>query len=444
MNRTARKVLDRENQPKGWFSIENKSTQDDGTSSTKVMIYDEIGFWGVTASEFAKELAAIDTDNIDLHLNSPGGEVFDGVAIYNALKMHPAKVIVHVDSLAASAASFIAQAGDEIEMARNSTMMIHDGIGMVYGNAADMTAAADLLNKLSNNIADIYAQRAGGTVEEWRAFMQEEIWYTPQEAVDAGLADRVVGGDDEPAAENKWDLSIFNYAGRSEAPSPETIRSRIVNRVKEARMTVKNSTEPQAPKPDDEVAPVTPDDGSQTQEEVEEQPASGAPEGVPVTPETPTPAPAGPQNSVTGVLINGVSVTDPRAIQAHIASLEQFRNESVTQARKDFVAALVRDGKIGAPQAAATETFALSLGAEQYESWTATYEGAVTMSLLQPHADGTSNHSGGPSASDAKADRVQVLKDIVNHHRMSGMSGDKVMKTPSYAELMQLEPTFQL
>src|SRR6478672_11496126 len=109
---------------KDWFRIQNKA---DASDTTEVYIYDEIGFWGTTASDFVQQLAQITTDKIDLHLNSPGGEIFDGVAIYQSLKGHPATVNVYIDSLAASAASFIAQAGDNVFIGRNATMMIHDG-----------------------------------------------------------------------------------------------------------------------------------------------------------------------------------------------------------------------------------------------------------------------------------------------------------------------------
>jgi len=149
------------------------------------------GWFGMTAVDFIEELKAVESAKIDLHLNSPGGEVFDAVAIYNSLVQHDAEVTVYVDGLAASAASFIAQSGDTVIMQKASTMMIHDASGMAWGNAKDMADTANILNKISDNIASIYAERTGGTTEEWRAFMQEEIWYTAKEAVDAGLADKV-------------------------------------------------------------------------------------------------------------------------------------------------------------------------------------------------------------------------------------------------------------
>ena len=208
-----------------WYHIRNAAEEDDGP--TEILIYDEIGYswWGgVSAKDFAKDLGAITDDKIDVRLNSPGGDVYDGIAILNALRAHKARITVYVDGLAASAASFIAMAGDEIIMRRNSEMMIHDASCFGGGNAGEMRKVADDLDRVSNNVASIYADRAGGTAEEWRAIMLAETWYTAQEAVDAGLANRVEAKveteEDDKAAKNSFDLSIFNYAGRRAAPAP--------------------------------------------------------------------------------------------------------------------------------------------------------------------------------------------------------------------------------
>ncbi|WP_424891797.1 head maturation protease, ClpP-related [Streptomyces sp. XH2] len=206
-----------------WYRITNLA---DGAA--EVSIYDEIGYWGVTASDFIAELKAIDSSEITLRLNSPGGEVFDGIAIMNALRAHPARVTTHVDGIAASIASVIAMAGDRIVMQPHSQMMIHDGSGLCIGNAADMREMADLLDKQSDNIAAIYAERAGGTVKQWRTRMLAETWYSADEAVEAGLADEVAkparrpepGEAGEEQVSNSWDLSVFRYAGRTEAPAP--------------------------------------------------------------------------------------------------------------------------------------------------------------------------------------------------------------------------------
>lgn len=202
-----------------WYAI-NSVSVDEAT----VNIYDEIGFWGVTAQDFADDVTKLTSRVLNVHINSPGGEVFDGLAIMNTLRQHPAEVRVFVDGLAASAASFIAvgaAAPGHLNIARNAEMMIHDAMGWAVGNAAEMRDLADRLDKVSDNIADVYAQRAGGDVATWRAAMKAETWYTGAEAVAAGLADRVTGETDEAnTVQDRWDLSVFAHAGRRNAPAP--------------------------------------------------------------------------------------------------------------------------------------------------------------------------------------------------------------------------------
>lgn len=192
-------------------------------------LYDPIdswgGDWGVSAKEFATILYTLDDDvtEIRLHLNSPGGEVFEGIAILNLLRQHRARVVAVVDGLAASAASFIACGVDELVMGRNTQLMIHDAWGLCVGNAADMRELAGRLDHLSDNIASVYADKAGGTVEDWRNAMLAETWYSAEEAVAAGLADAVdTGGTpaEKDTKANDFDLSAFRYQGRDQAPPP--------------------------------------------------------------------------------------------------------------------------------------------------------------------------------------------------------------------------------
>lgn len=201
-----------------WYRINNTA----GTASAEVYLFDEIGFWGTSAQTFVDEVKALDVDTIELHVNSPGGDVWDGIAILNTLRAHKARVVTTVDGVAASAASFIAMAGDEIVMARNSELMIHDAWGFSIGNAEDMTKMAADLDRMSDNIASIYAERAGGTTKQWRDTMRTEVWYSAQEAVDAGLADRVIAKKSDDKTKAHFDLSVFNYAGRTAAPAPTT------------------------------------------------------------------------------------------------------------------------------------------------------------------------------------------------------------------------------
>ncbi len=171
-----------------WYSIKAKAG---GTA--EIAIYDEIGYFGVTAGDFLDELKALDVKRIDVRINSPGGDVWDGLAIYNSLRNHPAEITTYVDGLAASAASIIVQAGDHRVAAKASEVMIHEAWGLVVGNAADMRDTADRLDQASGVIAGVYADRAGGTVDGWREAMRAESWYTGTEAADAVLVDEVAG-----------------------------------------------------------------------------------------------------------------------------------------------------------------------------------------------------------------------------------------------------------
>ena len=201
--RTTRRIANLRQGRNDWYRIENAAAD----TPAQVHIYDEIGFFGVTAQDFVKDMAGV-TGDLDLHMNCPGGDVFDAVAIFNVLQQHSGAVAVYVDGLAASAASFIAQAASpgRLVIADNASMMIHDAFGMGIGNASDMRQLADLLDQQSDNIASIYAKRSGRPADEFRVAMREESWYVGQQAVDAGLADRV---QDDPQVKDGWDLSVF-------------------------------------------------------------------------------------------------------------------------------------------------------------------------------------------------------------------------------------------
>lgn len=196
-----------------WYRLSNKAGE-----KAALYIYDEIGYWGDTAKGLVDELRNVSGDELDVHLNSPGGDIFDGLAIYQALKNHPAKVTMYIDGLAASIASVIAMAGDHIVMAPKASLMIHDGWTMSVGNAAELRKAADLLDTQSEIIASVYADRSNSDANAWRDAMREETWYTAQEALDAGLVDEVEGL--KKAADEPFDLGVFAHAGRDKAPAP--------------------------------------------------------------------------------------------------------------------------------------------------------------------------------------------------------------------------------
>lgn len=172
------------------FSIKARGKEAD------ILIYEDVGdgwFGGVTAKQFAEDLAAIGkVDIINLRISSLGGDVNEGLAIYRRLVDHPARVITHVDGWAASIASVIAMAGNEIRIAEAGAIMIHDAWGVAAGNADAFRVAADRLDANSAAIADVYVARTGNAADDVREWMRVEKWFYGQEAVDAKFADAVV------------------------------------------------------------------------------------------------------------------------------------------------------------------------------------------------------------------------------------------------------------
>lgn len=196
------------------------ATQGGAGSEATIYLYDEIGCWGVGAADFVQQLNALDVETIHLHVNSPGGDVFDGVAMYNALLEHPATIITHVDGLAASIASVIALAGDEVVMAENAFFMIHNAWTIAMGNADDFRALAGVLDKIDGMVTATYVKNATADAAQVKAWMAEETWFDAQEAVDAGFATEIAGASDpEDAADTDaeealaaFDLSVFAHA----------------------------------------------------------------------------------------------------------------------------------------------------------------------------------------------------------------------------------------
>jgi len=177
------------NSRQDWYRITNKTGD---TAAPEVFIYGEIGWDGITADDLIRDLAAIDAEQLTVRINSPGGSVFGGVAIYNALRTHPAAVTILVDSIAASIASVIAQAGDTRKMVQHSQMMIHEAQGIAIGAGSEIREYAQLLDKQTDLIASIFADRSGKSVGVFRALMEAETWFTADEAVAEGLADEVL------------------------------------------------------------------------------------------------------------------------------------------------------------------------------------------------------------------------------------------------------------
>jgi ATP-dependent Clp protease, protease subunit len=186
---------------KRWFDFRAQA------KGAEIVIYDEIGAFGIPAKAFLDELKALGPiAELTIRINSPGGSVFDGVAIYNALKRHDAAITVWIDGIAASIASMIAMAGDEVVMPENAMLVLHDPSGLVAGTASDMRAMAEALDRMKAGMVAAYRDKSGRDDAEIEELMRDETWFSAEEAVALGLADRV----EQPVAmAAHFDLSRF-------------------------------------------------------------------------------------------------------------------------------------------------------------------------------------------------------------------------------------------
>ncbi len=173
---------------------------------TVIDLYDEIGYWGTDARGFRARLKDA-TGDITLRINSPGGDVFDGIAIYNDLIAYDGKVKVEVVGLAASIASIIAMAGDEITIADNAMFMIHNAWTIGVGNRHDMADVATVLGKIDDALARTYAARTTTGIRSIKQMMDDETWLTAKEAKEAGFATSVGSAAEAKA---RFDLSVFS------------------------------------------------------------------------------------------------------------------------------------------------------------------------------------------------------------------------------------------
>lgn len=182
-------AISAENQPQeSWYSMRAMAR-----GSVEILLYDEIGAWGITAKQFAQDLLACgDVSQINLRIHSPGGDVFAGMAIYNTLKAHPAFVDVYIDGLAASMASVVAMAGNKVHMPANAMMMIHKPWGVQGGDAEAMRRYAELLDKVEGTLVQAYVDKTGKTAEDIHALLAKETWMDGSEAVAAGFADELI------------------------------------------------------------------------------------------------------------------------------------------------------------------------------------------------------------------------------------------------------------
>ena len=195
-----------------------------------VYVYDVIdSYWGASAKALVEALAGMKGKPVALHLNSPGGDVFEARAMVSALRAHGSPVTTYIDGLAASAATYLALSGDQVHITDGGMFMVHNSWTVAWGNKTELRSTADLLDKIDGTIAADYMRKTKASTEQVTAWMEAETWFTAQEAFDAGFVDAIDGQADAPAAMSKWNLSAYANAPRIEPPKPEPELSAIAD-----------------------------------------------------------------------------------------------------------------------------------------------------------------------------------------------------------------------
>ena len=187
---------------KNWYNIKAEAS----SKSADVYIFDEIGTFGLTAQSFIEEIKSYKDTPMSLHINCVGGDVFEGMAIYNVLKKRTARTTVYIEGIAASMGSVIALAGDEVVMAENSLFMIHNAWGGAMGEATEIRKTAAILDKISGEIADIYTKKTNLPYNRVKEMMDEETWLSADEAFNLGFIDSI---SDAIKVAAKYDVSKF-------------------------------------------------------------------------------------------------------------------------------------------------------------------------------------------------------------------------------------------
>ena len=208
---------------KNWYSINNKAAK-----AADIYIFDEIGNYGVTAKQFISDIKNLKGKPINLRINSLGGDVFDGMAMYNVIKRREAKTTVFIEGIAASIVTIIALGADKIVMAENSLFMIHNAWGGTMGDAKDMRKTAETLEKISAELTDIYSKKTGLSNKVIKGMMDEETWLNAEEAYDLGFVD-VISDSIKVAA--KYDVSKFKNI------TQEEIQNKLSINIKNRKMT---------------------------------------------------------------------------------------------------------------------------------------------------------------------------------------------------------------
>jgi ATP-dependent protease ClpP protease subunit len=194
-------------------------------STLELLVYDEIGenFWtggGVTAQSVADAIAKAGSfDRISVRVNSPGGDCFEGVAIYNLLRAQGKPIDVSVDGLAASAASIIAMSGGTVSVGVGAMIMIHNAATFAYGDAAALHKIADTLDKISQTVGDIYVAKTKQSAAEIKTLMDAETWMSAQDAIDKGFADKILNQDEESSTQARALLKSFNLRHCKHVPA---------------------------------------------------------------------------------------------------------------------------------------------------------------------------------------------------------------------------------
>ncbi|WP_445357377.1 ClpP-like prohead protease/major capsid protein fusion protein [Microbulbifer sp. ANSA002] len=238
---------------KSWYSI----TAAANATEADIYLYDTIGYWGVTAKDFARDLKALgDVSKINLHINCPGGDVFDGTAIYNLLKDHKAEVETWIEGIAASMGSVIALAGDTVHIAENAYYMVHNPSAGVRGDERALEKTKSLLAKVKTTMKSLYSSRTGMSDEEISQVMDDETWYTGAEAVEAGFATDTTAAMEMAASFNADHLNQFKNTPQAisalvmQGPTEFKFPSAVADnppKTKEAQaMTTTTSTMPAA------------------------------------------------------------------------------------------------------------------------------------------------------------------------------------------------------
>lgn len=239
--------MSKQQQPRQWYQFRNAA---DGERHAELEIYSEIGesFWweSVSANEFVRDLNALDVDTISLRINSPGGSVFDGVAIYNALIRHKATITAYVDGFAASIASVIMLAADRIVMGDGALVMIHNPTTYAWGFAEDLREQADLLDKIRDEIVALYAKRTGSSVEDLATWMAATTWMGGVEAIERGFAHELA---DEAAAEPTSIAARAQFDQRFVARIAKQAPAAIAARLQDAATAPSSSTDTPAGAP---------------------------------------------------------------------------------------------------------------------------------------------------------------------------------------------------